>query len=203
MDPRRSICAVDPADAVDRAEQETPVANRELVPIERPWRRAGRTVALGVELAPVARAAEAAGRQSRDDLDLADVRPLELLSLHEDRPVRLRRAADVRAAAGHDGEARRLPDEAVVPDERGPARDLACLGVGQEGGDHELAFRKRADRPEVDRPRLVARERRYDRRADRWQRHAGGDQPAQAEGRALEELAARESLGVAGRGLAS
>ena len=180
MDPRRSICAVDSADAVDRAEHETPVANRELVPVERPWCRAGCAVALGVELAPVAGAAEASRGQSRDDLDLTDVRPLELLSLHEDRPVRLRRAADVRAAAGHDREARRLPNEAVVPDECGPARDLACLRVGQERGDHELAFRIRADRTEVDRPRLIAGERREDRRTDRGQRHTGGDQATQA-----------------------
>src|SRR2546430_2438069 len=180
VDPRGPGCAVDPADAVDRAEDEAPVANRELVAVERPRGRPGRAIALGVELAAVTGAAEASRGQSRYDLDLADVRPPELLLLDEDRSVRLRRTADVRAAAGHDREARRLADEAVVPDECRRARDLAGLRVGQERGDHELAFRKCADRPEVDRPRLGVAERRQDRRADRGQRHTGGDQATEA-----------------------
>src|SRR6266576_3487492 len=180
VDPRGPGCAVDPADAVDRAEDEAPVANRELVAVERPRGRPGRAIALGVELAAVTGAAEASRGQSRYDLDLADVRPPELLLLDEDRSVRLRRTADVRAAARHDREARRLADEAVVPDEGRPARDLAGLRVGQERGDHELAFRKCADRPEVDRPRLGVAERRQDRRADRGQRHTGGDQATEA-----------------------
>src|SRR3989442_11876094 len=136
MDPRSAACAVDAADAVDRAEHEAAIADRELIAIERARGRPGRAVAFDVELAAVAGTAKASC-EGRDDLHLADVRPLELFSLHEDRPVRLRRAADVCAAAGHDREARRVPDEAVVPHECGPARDLARLRIRQESRDDE------------------------------------------------------------------
>src|SRR4029077_446611 len=93
------------------------VPDRELVAVECPRRRAGRAVALRVELAPVAGRAEA-GRWGRDEPALAGVRSREAALVDEERPVGLCRAADVRAAARHDREARQLSERPVVADER-------------------------------------------------------------------------------------
>src|SRR5207244_2047229 len=107
--------ALDAADAVQPAEHEVAVADRELVPVERPWSRPGGAVALRVELAAVTGAAEPAGGHGGDEPDLAGARPLQPVLLHEHRPVRLRRAAHVGAAAGHDREAGHAAGHTVRP----------------------------------------------------------------------------------------
>src|SRR4029077_10130730 len=85
---------------VGAEENEAAVVDLEPVPVERTHGRAGRAVPLGVELASVAGTAVAGG-DDRDDLDRAVRRALLDRRLAEDLAagaVRLRRAADVRAA---------------------------------------------------------------------------------------------------------
>src|SRR5437867_3888530 len=79
-----------------------------------------------VELAAVAGAAETGGL-SRNQSDLAAARPLGPPLVREEGPVRLGRAADVRAAARHDREARQVSDEAVVAHVGRTLGDLAGL----------------------------------------------------------------------------
>src|SRR5881227_1117274 len=76
-------------DAVRLAEHQAAAADVELVAIEGADRRAGRPVAFLVVLAAVAGAAEAAGRQCRDQGHLTGLRLLLELALLEQRPVRL------------------------------------------------------------------------------------------------------------------
>ena len=89
MDPGVCARAHNLADAVDVSEPQAAPADRELVPVERPRRRACGTVALGVEDAAVAGTAEAARRLGRNEPDPAGARPLQPVPLREDRPVRL------------------------------------------------------------------------------------------------------------------
>ena len=138
--------------------------------------------------------AEAASRLDRNEPDPAGARPLQPVPLREDRPVRLGRTADVGAAAGHDGEARPLSQQAVVADVGRPPRDLARLRIGEKGGDDELAFREAADRAEVDRPPSLAEERGEQRHPGRWQHNAEGDEGAETKRRPFEQAAARKPL---------
>ncbi len=129
----------------------------------------------------------------------------EARRLGVDRAVRLHRAAEVRAAVREDREARLAAEQAVVADVRGAARDLARLRVLDERRDHELALREVRQEAEVDVVELLALERRGDEQADGRDGDDAADQRAEAERRALEELAARVGLardrGGLGRGL--
>ena len=70
------------------------------------------------------------------------LRPLtSCFSLLEREAVHLHRAAEVHAAVREDREARHAVLQAVVADVRRPPRDLALLGVAEEGRDDELALR--------------------------------------------------------------
>src|SRR5580765_5827993 len=145
-DPRARAHALNGSDAEQAAEDEVPVLDRELVPVERADGRAGAAVALGVVEAAVARAPEAR-REHGPELDAVDLLPRLLV----DRPVRLHRAAEVDAAAEDCGEARHAAVRAaVVADERRAPRDLALLGALQVRGDHVLALGEVRDRAEVD-----------------------------------------------------
>src|SRR4029077_19395112 len=174
---------------------ETPMRDGELVTVESARRRPGGAVAFVVELAAVTGASEA-GRLGRYEPHFAAARPFGPTLLQEHRPVRLRRAADVRTAARHDREARDLPEQAVVADISGAPRDLAGFRIGEERRDDELAFREGADRAEVDRLHSSAEEGRQHRHADCRQRDAEGDDASEAERRALEQAATREALGI-------
>src|SRR5436190_7640532 len=121
------------------------VADGEAVRLEGTRRGPGGAVALVVELAAVARAAEAR-RLRRDESHLACTRVLGPSPARERGPVWLCRAPDVRAAARHDREARHRPEQTVVAHVEGAARDLARLPIGQEGGDDELPLGERRDR---------------------------------------------------------
>src|SRR5690348_7410876 len=120
---------VDVRDAERLAEDEVAVDDRVLVAVERPDRRAGRAVPLRVVLAAVTRAAEAAGRNRRDErhlLSLLAGRNLLLVTrLHG--TVRLHRATEVRAAVRDDREARLTVECTVVADVRRTPRDVARL----------------------------------------------------------------------------
>src|SRR4029077_5930365 len=171
--------------------------DRELVTVECARRRPGGAVAFVVELAAVTGATEA-GRLSRYEPYFAAARPLGPALLQEHGPVRLGGAADMRATARHDREARDVPEQAVVADIRGAPRNLTGFRIGKERRNDELAFREGADRAEVDRLHSSAEKRRQHRHADRRQRDAEGDDAPEAERRALEQAATREALPVHG-----
>src|SRR5438132_1081790 len=111
----------------------------------------GRAVALGVVLAAVARAAEAAGGKHGDQRNLLAPAALEVfLLVGLLRPVRLHGAAQVRAAVGDDREARLAVQQAVVPDVGRSARDLARIRMHEERGHEPAAFGEVVERSEVD-----------------------------------------------------
>ena len=136
MDPGVRSQALHVADAEQVSEPEVPVANREFVAVEGPRGRTRRAIALDVELAAMTRTAEAAGRERWDKADLAVRGVLSAALLTEDRSVRLRRTANVSAAARHRREARQAIEQAVVADLGGTSRYLARLRVG----DHPLCL---------------------------------------------------------------
>jgi hypothetical protein len=141
----------------------------------------------------VAGAAEAR-RLRRDKPDFAGIRVLGPPLLWECGPVRLCRAADVRAAARHEREARHRLEQAVVAHVGGQARDLARLPIGEEGGDYELALGERRDRTQVDGGMLAAEERREECEAGGGQGDGEGNEAAEGERRPLEQPAARVAL---------
>jgi len=174
--------ALDVADAVEAFEPEAAVGDREGVTVERSRTRTRGAVALLVELAAVTRAAEAAGRQRRNDVHLAVRLRLGAMLSAENRPVRLRRTADVRAPARHRREARQPFQQSVVADVGGASRHRApAPGVGEEGRDDEATLGERVDRSEVDRTPPLTDEWRQDREPGGRQRDGGGDETAEAE----------------------
>ena len=148
VDPRPRALPLDLRDAVERAEDEVAVDDRELGAIERADGRPGGAVALGVVLAAVARAAEA-GRQGRGSASTLS----SYVVFWSSRPARS-------AAPGSRGgrsanrarEARHAVEQAVVADVHRPPAHLADLRVLEEGRDHELALGEVVDRAEVDAP---------------------------------------------------
>ncbi len=171
--------------------QEPSVVDPELVAVERAYRRAGRSVALVVVLAAVARTAEAGGGRGRDPVDLLAVLGLGLLLVVQRQPVHLHGAAEVDAAVREDREARLAVEQAVVADVRRAPRDLALLGVEQEGRDHELVLGKVVERADVDVGVALVDERRQDREAEDGKGDHSADHRTQAERRRFEELRAR------------
>jgi hypothetical protein len=129
-----------------------------------------------------------ADREHGDQLDVVAV---GLLLVVLDRPVRLHRTAQVRAAGIEGGEARLALELAVVADEHRAAGDLADLRVLEVGGDHELALGEVLDRPEVDVLLLLVRESGQHGEAEHGQRQDAADDTAEAERRGGEEGAAR------------
>ena len=205
LDPRVLAGALDLVDAVGAAEDQPAVLDRVSVAVERADGRAGGAVALGVVLPAVAGAAEA-GRLSGRQLEQLDPGLVgdEASRLVVDRAVRLDRAAEVGAAVRENGEARLAAEQAVVADVGGAARYFARLRILDERRDHELAVREVRQEAEVDVVELLALDRRGDEQADGRNGDDAADQRAEAERRALEELAARVGLardrGGLGRG---
>src|SRR5579862_133230 len=197
VDPRLRSDTVDAADAVQPAEHETPVPHGELVAVERTRRRPRGSVPFCVELAAVTRTAEAS-RLGRHEAHFAGGGAHELALVGEKRPVRLRGAADVRAAARHDCEARVVPELTVVADEDRPARDLARFRVGQERGDDELPFWERLDRPEVGGRLPLTEKRGQDRERGRRQSYGRADDAADPQRRGFEQTVAWKPVGVVG-----
>ena len=197
VDDRLRARAVDLADGVRLGQDEVAVANQEAVAVERANGRAGHAVALGVVLAAVARAAEARRGLRRRQLDRRAAFDLhQLLLVLERQAVDLHRAAEVDAAVREDREARHAVLQAVVAHVRGAPRDLALLGVAQEGRDDEVALGIVLDRPDVDVVVTLVDERGQDREAGDREGDHPRDHAAEPERRQPEERAPAVQLGV-------
>jgi hypothetical protein len=192
VNPRRRACAVDRRDAVLVAEHEPAAPDRERAAVERSGRRPRSPFTLSVELAAVARAAEAGDRHDRRELDLA--RAGLLRTMPSEWTVRLRRAAHVRASARQDREAGQIAKPAVVADVRRPSRHFPGARVGEEADDDELPLRERRHRPDVDRRATAAEKRRQQCDRRRRQPDAEADEPTQGERRLLEQAAPGKPL---------
>src|SRR5215218_1300450 len=191
--------ALDLRHAVEVAEHETAVHDVELVAVEPAHRRPCDAVALLVVRAAVAGADEAGRGQDRRDVDIAVGGLDRLPLLGEDRAAGLHRAADMCAAVGDDREARGAVQQAVVAHEGRAAGNLALPRVADERDDFPVVLLEIRDRAEIDLVRLLLDEPRHQREAERGQRRDCADDRAEAECRALEELAAREALTGLGR----
>src|SRR5829696_4103933 len=143
VDPGAGAGALDLGDAVEGAEIEDAVADRELRPVERPHGRPGDSVPLGVVLATVARATEA-GHEHRCDLHL--VLADRLLPILIDETVRLNRAPEMGAARVEGREGGHILLDAVVADEHRSPRHLADLRILEIGRDRELPLGEGLDR---------------------------------------------------------
>src|SRR5215210_3048915 len=201
VDARILPLALHARDAVRVAENQPSVLDRVVVAIESAHGRAGDAIPLGVVLAAVARAAEAAGRDRRRHRYFLSALPLDLLLLvvlH--RSVWLNRAAEMRAAVRDDREARLPAELSVVADIRRPAGDLSCLRVEEERRHEPRPLGEVLERPEVDVGRALLAERGHDHEADRRDRDETADHGAEAERGRFEEAAAREALARLGLG---
>src|SRR5207244_7302582 len=101
---------------------------------------------------------------------------------------------EVSAAVRDDREARLAVQGTVVADVRGAVRYLAGVRMHEELRHEPLTLSEVLQRAQIDLGIALALERRHDHEADRGHRHETTDDAAQAEGRALEEPAARKAL---------
>ncbi len=134
--------------------------------------------------------AEAGDRDRRDQRHVGEL----LRAARVERPVRLHRAAEVRAVVRDDREARLAVQLPVVAHVGRAPRDDAFLRVEHEGRDDVLPLREVGDRPDVVVLDALLEERREHHEADRRCAQQSTEDAAEPERRELEELRARVAV---------